>query len=138
MAVAFALDKGRDLKQRWSTQAGPTIIGATRTGYHSEFRTLSSGISHFLTGLTDNKSRVAGAIVAILAFIVLWRAAPTPNLSDVGRIWTSLIGKTTHRCLGSQEEAVPFPEPIARTALASFPRSGSSYTRSLVERATGV
>lgn len=122
--------------QRWSAE--PATAGAKRTVHHSQSRAFSSGISHFLTGVKDNKFRIAGAIVAIVTFIVLWRTAPTHNQLNVGRIWTSVIGKTNHRCLGSQEEAVPFPEPIARTALASFPRSGSSYTRSLVERATGV
>jgi hypothetical protein len=54
------------------------------------------------------------------------------------RSWSSLkdIAGLGHSMTDS--EAIPYPEEIPATALASFPRSGSSFTRSLVERATGL
>lgn len=56
------------------------------------------------------------------------------NLTDLGLSLKQIAG------LGSATVdfvAVPYPGEIPATALASFPRSGSSFTRSLVERATG-
>lgn len=58
-------------------------------------------------------------------------------VAQLDRSWSSLkqiagLGSATVDFV-----AVPYPGEIPATALASFPRSGSSFTRSLVERATG-
>lgn len=53
------------------------------------------------------------------------------------RLWNTLRSVAGKTCLRESPSATRFPGIVPATALASFPRSGSSYTRSLVERATG-
>lgn len=52
--------------------------------------------------------------------------------------WANLKGLTGLGCPAGRVKTIPMLNPVKKTALASFPRSGSSYTRNMVERATGA
>ncbi|GEM11000.1 zinc finger, C2H2-type transcription factor [Rhodotorula toruloides] len=59
-----------------------------------------------------------------------------PTVTIEGSRWDSQVHQAVSPACDTELVTVPY-QPTSRTALASFPRSGNSYLRSLVERATG-
>lgn len=109
---------------------------------------VSSGSFHYTRKLSYTSSsrfeidlavtRIAVATILAVLATTLASKIFSLDLAQVDTLsWESLKYKVGAGCPAERVEAVPYPDTIPRTALASYPRSGSSYTRSLVERATG-
>lgn len=80
------------------------------------------------------------AIATLIAILTLALASKIFALELVpvnASSWDALKSKIGGSCPHDETEAVPYPDSIPRTALATYPRSGSSFTRNLVEKATG-
>lgn len=91
----------------------------------------------------NNRSHLLCFVVGtriVIALVLFCNSLRVLDAARLQSIWVAVKSRasSSSSCPWTLSEAVPYPNAIPPTALASFPRSGSSYTRSLVERATGT
>ncbi|KAK4330598.1 UAA transporter family-domain containing protein [Rhodotorula toruloides] len=75
-------------------------------------------------------------VLGALLLVPILSFSSRPAVTIVGSRWDSQVHQAVSPACDTELVTVPY-QPTSRVALASFPRSGNSYLRSLVERATG-
>ncbi|KAK9898290.1 hypothetical protein P389DRAFT_208474 [Cystobasidium minutum MCA 4210] len=97
---------------------------------------INGDASHTTTSPRHRAATLGTCIV--IALVLFCNSLRVLDAARLQSIWVAVKSRasSSSSCPWTLSEAVPYPNAIPPTALASFPRSGSSYTRSLVERAT--